>query len=253
MKLHSILFIFITSINLYTLHAQQNNQLPPNIHIHFNPINSAHINQNNSLDQQAHHVSAPETDVATNVTSKDDAFDFKQLLYDMYQEQSKKIHEASVDMTGWAANNKIKTTACAILLCYSIIAYQIYQANMIINDTNSWSNWHNSRSLEDLFTTPQNKLEADLLFEIQTRYVHPVNPTDFIYSLVQSSISLNKEIKTLDQQISRYQLIAKCGCMPIFFIETQDLVSLQEKHRKLGFIKYIFSSWCANYKIDKNI
>ena len=167
--------------------------------------------------------------------------DFKKKLYDFYQEQSKKLQEASINITTWAQANKLKTMGIVLLLSYSCIAYQIYRANLIINATQSWSNWHNGRNLEDLFATPQNKLEADLLFAIQTRYVHPVNPTDFIYSIVQSSNSLQEEINILEEQIMRYTWIKKAQCMPLFFIDEQELESLQDKKKKLAFLKYILS------------
>jgi hypothetical protein len=130
--------------------------------------------------------------------------------------------------------------------------YKIHRTNLIFNDVNSWSNWQSGRSLDDLFAMSHQKLESDLLFEIQTRYVHPCNPTDFIYSIVQSSTSLNTELEILHEQISRYKWLETFQCMPLFFIHKNELEALQEKHRKLSFMKHIFASWCANYKINKN-
>ena len=128
----------------------------------------------------------------------------------------------------------------------------IHKNYTIINDPSSWSNWHYGQSLQDLFATPQSVLESDLLFAIQTKYVHPINPTDFIYSIVQSSLSLKEEIKIVEQQIWYYQWLAKCQILPLFFLTTQELEDLKEQHRKLLFMQHIFASWCAHYKIDKN-
>jgi len=140
----------------------------------------------------------------------------------------------------------------SLLAGYGCIAYKIYTANQLINNPSSWSNWKKEKTLEDLFTIPQSKLEADLLYEFQSRYIDSDNPTDFIFSIVQSSVSLQNEIDVVKRQIIRYQWIAACKGYRLLFLNPDSLQILQEKHRKLTFIKHIFASWCANYKIEKN-
>lgn len=248
MKSHSIFFIFI--ISTYTICTQSNEKkhMPSSVTISINSANQAHLNQQNDFNQQANHLAMQKTQITTQQEPN-----FGQKLYDFYKQQLQKSQQVSTSTITWINNNKIKTISAGLLITYSYIFYQIYQANLIINSPDSWSNWHNNRSLEDLFAIPQNKLESDLLFSIQTRYVHPVNPTDFIYSIVQSSISFNKEMQVLEDQILRYQRLKQCQSLPFFFIDAQELALLQDKHKKLSFIKHIFTSWCATYKIDKNI
>jgi len=249
MKIHSIFFVFIMSVfAVCTEPNKSNNYQQPSVSVYVNTANQAHANQNNDFNQQANHSAVQTTHVATQQEP-----DLKQKFYDFYEHQTARSQEVSASTITWIQNNKFKTIGAGLLTAYSYIFYQICQANLIINSPESWSNWHNNRSLEDLFAIPQNKLESDLLFSIQTRYVHPVNPTDFIYSIVQSSISLNKEMQTLEDQILRYKRLEQCRSLPLFFIDIQELASLQDKHKKLSFIKHIFSSWCATYKIDKNI
>ncbi len=248
----------IIALMLYslTLCSQQNipipNTGPTTVTINLNTANSASLSQQNQVDQHANHNSTQQTHVKTDAIMSDSDPDFKKKMYDFYQKQSVNFHETSGNIATWINNHKLKTACMTLLLCYSTIIYKIYESNEIINNPNSWSNWHNSKSLEDLFETSQSQLESDLLLAIQTRYVHPVNPTDFIYSIVQASNSLQEEIKVLEEQISRYAWIKKAGCMSLFFIDDQKLETLQSKNKKLLFIKYILSSWCANYKIDKN-
>ncbi|MDP3787787.1 MAG: hypothetical protein Q8Q60_00545 [Candidatus Chromulinivorax sp.] len=221
------------------------------IHITVNGASNSQLTQKNNLDQQADHDAAQSTDTKANATTIIKP-ELSQQFYDFYQKQLQNTQQSSVNAINWMQGNKIKTICITILSSYSYISYQIYRSNLIINDPNSWSNWNNSRSLNDLFAASQSKLESDVLFSIQTRYVHPTNPTDFIYSIVQASNSLQEEIQTVQGQISRYTWINRCRSMELFFITLQDLESLQEKLRKLLFIKHVFASWCANYKIDKN-
>ncbi len=241
---------------VFSMHSEQNsnNNTPglPTIHITVNTANQAHLNQQNDLKQQADHTSVQQTCIKTDTSTIETEPNVQQKLYEFYQQQSKATHNHSSNALAWCTNNKLKAVGCGLLLLYSYISYQIYQADVIINDNSSWSNWHTNSSLEDLFATPQDRLQADLLFAIQTRYVHPTNPTDFIYSIVQATNSLQAEISILQKQIVLYQQIETCQCLPLFFINTQDLMLLQEKMRKLAFIKHILASWCAHYKIDKN-
>jgi len=254
MKMQSIIFACIIST---ILQAEQTMQLPTNggpttIQITLNTANQAHLDQHNNLGQHANHHSQPQTYVKTSTSFLDNNSDIQQKLYEYAQQYFQQSKENTTSLLSWIQDNKIKTLGLSSALLYGYISYKIYQANQIINHPQSWSNWHNSNNLEDLFATPQNKLEADLLFAIQTRYVHPTNPTDFIYSLVQSSASLQQEVQTLQEQITLYQWLQTCHCMPLFFINPQELAILQDKQRKLSFIKHLFASWCANYKIDKN-
>lgn len=133
---------------------------------------------------------------------------------------------------------------------YSYCAYQIYQANKIIYDPAAWSNWQGEKTLEELLELSQHQLESQLIFDCQLRHIHPTNPTDFIYALVQSSISLQQEIDVMALQITRYQWLARCRCLRLFFIDQASVGILQEKHKKLLFMKHIFASWCARYKIE---
>lgn len=258
MKFYFIFFMFIAYI--CTVHTSDNNNnnpllngipLPngmPSINIVVNTANQAHANQTSNVTQDTQHSSTHRTDIKQE---RQPNIDFDK-LYALYKQQCQNAQQASSTMMTWIKNNKIKTLGMNLLCFYSYISYQIYQANLIINDSNSWSNWHNGQTLDDLLATSQANLEADLLFTIQTRYVHPVNPTDFIYSIAQSSTSLNKEIQILQEQISRYQWLESFRCMSIFLIDSKSLELLKEKRRKLSFIKHLFTSWCANYKIDKN-
>ena len=250
MKIKYIISLWIVSS--YSLHASHN----PNEPIRADGItiivnNSSESSGTQQAYQKADLFSSQNTGVSTMATNGTEP-NLSKKIYDFYEQQLKNAQGMSNGIAGWIQNNKLQSASIGLLCCYSSIFYQIYRSNLSINDPNSWSNWHNGSSLEDLLATPQARLESDLLFAIQTRYVHPENPTDFIYSLVQSSNSLSHEMSILQDQISRYKWLETCYCMPLFFTNTQELSILQEKHRKLSFIKHLFASWCAAYKIDKN-
>jgi len=247
MKTYYMFFLCIGLIS--TIFSQQ--QLPV-VNVYVNTANKSQVNQENNIQQQADHTSAPTNNTSTYVKVNDLKESLQQKMCDFYQKQSINYKDTATKIFSWAQENKIKTSIIGIVFIYSYICYQIYQANLVIDDINSWSNWNYNMSLEDFFGCSKNKLEADLLFTIQARYVHPTNPTDFIYPLVQTSKSLENELQTVLEQITRYQWIDNCACMTLFFIDENEQKKLKEKQRKLLFIKHLFASWCASYKIDKN-
>jgi hypothetical protein len=251
MKLQVIIVMLIVSF-FQQLCASSNNATTgqiPTINITVHTANRADLNQTNDLNQHADHHATQKSHVTTKVTSDSD---LQRDLYDFLEKQAHAAHDRSLDVYSWMKNNIVKTGCMSIVFMYSCIAIQIYRTNTLINSPDSWSSWHQGRSLQDLFATPQSALESDLLFTIQTRYVHPVNPTDFIYSIVQSSLSLKNEIHLVENQIWRYEWLVKCKALQLFFIDAQDLEDLKERHRKLLFMQHLFASWCARYKIDKN-
>lgn len=251
MTIYCIFFLLINFI--FTSFCQQTPQMPPTVNVYVNTANKSQVHQENNTNQHANHTSAPTNNTSTYLKVNELQESLEQRLYDYYTKQSINYKDTATNIFVWMQDNKIKTGVIGLFAIYSSVYYQIYQANLIIDDINSWSNWNYNMSLENLLNCQKNKLESDLLFEIQTRYVHPVHPTDFIYPLVEASKSLEKELQTVQEQIVRYQWIENCACMTLFFIDENERDRLKEKLRKLLFTKHLFASWCASYKIDKNM
>ena len=194
-----------------------------------------------TLQQQVADLQAQAQAAAKNMT-----------FFEQFHDVKNHCMKAKDSLISWAYDNVLEITATGIVAAYSYCAYKIYQANKIIYDPAAWSNWQGDKTVEQLFALSQNELQSQLLFEFQIRFIHPTHPTDFIYALVQSSISLQHEIDTIALQIKRYQLIAKCRCLRLFLIDGGSLNVLEEKYKKLLFMKHIFASWCAKYKIDNH-
>jgi len=234
------LYFFITILSIIQLTITH----PPLVEVIFAPTNNSSSTLTNSVKQNSRQTYSATTSVQSDAHEKN--------FLDFLHEQYKISIDHGQSMFIWIQNNKIKATIYTLLLFYSAIMCRIYDNNLIINDDNAWSRWQSSRSLEDLCATPHNILESELLFVIQTTYTHPTNPTDFVYPLVQASTALSKEINTLQEQIKLYRLVDTCHSLQLFFLNHQSIIELEEKYRKLIFIKHIFSSWSANYRIEKN-
>ena len=244
MKLRSMFFmIFIISHSLLT--KEQPQFLPPAISLTFNTQSQSNLTQDNALKQQ--------TSQTKDMQNSDHIAGLAKQLQEFYEQQRQYYQQSEYSWIDWLQNHKLITIGISISMLYGYIGWQRYQTHLIIKNPASWSCWRQDQSIEDLCTVSQKQLQADLLCTMQNRYVHPINQTDCIYSLTESSISLNKEIETIQQQITLYTWLDRCKCLHLFFMSLQDLEILQEKYRKLCFMKHIFASWCAQYKIDKNL
>ena len=218
-----------------------NSPLPYVVEIYNEPIFK--IRNANDCHQKSHSESNP----IINVNS-----DMSKMLSDALHDQGTACKGFVVDCFTWVNNNKIQSACITLLAIYSFVACQTYRLNRIIHDESSWMNWKSCKSIDDFLAISQKELERELVHAIQARYVHPVNPTDFIYSMVQFSTAIENEIEVMEQQIMLYQLIETSCTSKIFFIDATDLAKLQDKFRKLNFIKHIFISWCADYKIEQS-
>ncbi|MGZ6250578.1 MAG: hypothetical protein ACXWL2_00965 [Candidatus Chromulinivorax sp.] len=249
-KKHTI-FITLLILNQYISTLAQSEQSKPTVpvvNITFSNYNNNDQNQlaNHQSELAANHKNDIQTQVHTN------QINWQKQLNDIFQERLNLIKKNSEQASDWVQSHKIISVSLFCSTIYGYLFYQIYTANQIINDPNAWCNWNYKRTIDDLFVIPQKQLESEILFAVQNRYVDKENPINFIYSIVQVLQAIQEETLVLQNQINRYDLILKCYCNNIFFITQQDLIDLQEKQRKLSFIKHILTSWCASYKIDKN-
>lgn len=152
----------------------------------------------------------------------------------------------------WLQTNSIIFAGTGLATLYSYTMYIIYENNRLLDDPCAFACWQNNKSLEELLATPVVQLESDLLDFFYHRYVDPSHPLDGNYALIQSSLALDKEIEVVVQQISLYQWIIACRCSSIFFIDKTKLVDLQNKQKKLLFMKHVFRSWCAKTNVEKH-
>jgi len=173
-------------------------------------------------------------------------------LQKTFNDAQEMYKNATTSIIDYIKNNKIKCSCITLASFYAYISYQIYTKQQVVDNPSAWSNWYNNYSIEELFAIPGEKLGGELLHEIQSRYADPENPTNFIYSLVQFSKILQAEIDALEDQKTIYTWIQRMHCNQIFFIDNNAITEIQTKIHKVLFLKHIFTTWYATYKIERN-
>ncbi len=187
------------------------------------------------------------------ITKTDSIYDtYSSYFDDMYHNRHTLLQTTTTSCYDYIMSHKIKIGCMSLLYGYVYILYIMYRYDEIIDHPLAWNRWKSHACLEELMNQPQHKLEIDLLFMIQNYYTDPINPTNFIYSITQASIALEKEIRAYELQKNLYQYLQSLQATSLFFITQEMIDDLDKKHQKVLFMKYIFSSWCTQYKIEKN-
>jgi hypothetical protein len=228
MKKRFCIFIFI-SLQTRSLYPDET----PHIHITIH-------NDSNSTSNQT----------ITKVNSMYD--EYSSYFEKMYQDRYKILQTTKDSYFDIIMHNKIKTALIAVCTGYAFISYKLYCNNQMIDHTSAWNRWKSDAHLEELLLQPHQKLEIDLLFMIQNYYTDPMNPTNFIYSITQASIALEEELQALERQKTLYDTLTWLEIASLFCIDEKSINELDQKYKKVLFMKHIFCSWCTQYKIDKN-
>jgi hypothetical protein len=149
-------------------------------------------------------------------------------------------------------NKRYLIGASVLLGGYIYTCTYIVKANKYLERIDTWSNWRSDIVFDVLVTVPQTELAKDLVLEIQRRYSNAQNPTDFISPLIIFVQTIDMEISALKQFIDVYALITKLHAQKLLPINQKQFSSLHDRYKKLLYLKNVFSSWAAEYKVNHN-
>lgn len=135
---------------------------------------------------------------------------------------------------------------------YALTCNYFIKANKYLERTDTWSSWRPDTPVDILITIPQAELARELILEIQRRYSNSQNPTDFISPLITFIQVIEAEIIMIKHYAEVYRWITKLHIQPVLFINQKQFNALGEKYKKLIYLKNIFLSWAAEYKINHN-
>lgn len=142
--------------------------------------------------------------------------------------------------------------ASIILGGYIYACHLIVKANKYLENPETWSSWRQDIPHELLITIPQPELAKDLILEVQRRYSNPQNPTDFLSPLIAFIHSIDDEITMMKRLNFVYSWLKKLHIIYILPINEKLFCKVEEKLKKLIYLKQIFLAWAAEYKVNHN-
>ena len=142
--------------------------------------------------------------------------------------------------------------ASLIIGSYVFSCHLIVKANKYLENPETWASWRQDIPHELLVTVPQQELAKDLILEVQRRYSNPQNPTDFLTPLITFVHTIDDEITMIKRLNFAYTWIKKLHIAYILPINEKLFCKVEEKLKKLIYLKQIFLAWAAEYKINHN-
>ena len=162
------------------------------------------------------------------------------------------IKEWQTKTSSFLYNKRYFIGGSVVLGGYVLTCNYCVQANKYLERTDTWASWRPDTPVELLIAIPQQELAKELILEIQRRYSNPQNPTDFISPLIAFVQTIDEEIIKIKQYAQVYGWITRLHIQVIFPINQKQFNLLGEKYKKLIYLKNIFLSWAAEYKVSHN-
>jgi hypothetical protein len=139
----------------------------------------------------------------------------------------------------------LSMTAAWYTYCY----YQIRKAVWLMQDKNAWCNWKKDEvSFQELCSMPRKQLAEELLQKIQTRYLNPKNPADYVGPLNIFLEDYRAELCTFRTYFRIAKLLKKFHITHFFPIVEKEIAAIKERIERLSYLKSVFFDWTTEYK-----
>jgi uncharacterized protein YlbG (UPF0298 family) len=142
----------------------------------------------------------------------------------------------------------IGLSVCAAL--YTYYCYQVIGGNFYLQRTDLWSSWKHELSFDQLCQIPQQILAHELLLLIQQQGLNTEKPTDFVVPLVVFLQAIEHERVMLVYYQDLYTRMHTFKCAWLFPFNTKRYDQIEERLRRLSFVKNVFISWVATFNIE---
>lgn len=162
------------------------------------------------------------------------------------------LEKAGSHMYAFCQLYKTQLITGSIFGTYLWICYETIRGAQYLALTNLWSSWKRAISLSALHEIPQDVTTRELLVEIQKRYTPSDKPTEFMLPLIHFLYDIDVELKNLHHYNAIGTWLTRVGACHIVPFDMQRFGTTKERIARIAFIKNIFLTWAANYKIEHN-
>ena len=139
----------------------------------------------------------------------------------------------------------------ALAAGYGYLCYIIASGNSYLAQKDSWANWRQDLTLEQLLAIPQPQFAKELVQEIQRRYTDPAAVTDIVRPLGTFMKVIEKEEEQLLWYQNAFSWLQYSKATAIIPLSTCQFAKLGEKLQRLIYFKNAFQSWAAQYQLEQ--
>ncbi len=238
-KIFSIGVVVLISLPAYAEDTQPKTQLPSfNITIQNTPVNSSTITQ--------------ETVVSQNLMNQTSNYLHQLFSPEHYGHVKNGALNFSEFCLTYVKEHKMRVILASLATLYVVVECILVRLTHKLSNPTSWGLWKQTVSFENLLSMSQKEVSKDLIFSIQQRYQTESTLTDFLTPFITFLRDIDQEIHTVKRLI-RMQRILTTLRIARFFPYQYTLPTLSERLQKLLFLKELFISWIAQYKINTNV
>lgn len=145
--------------------------------------------------------------------------------------------------------NKGRSTCIVAAVVWLKINYKLWRLASVLRAKDHWSLWRSGPLLDPLLTYPQRELTQQLLLDIQKKYTTSARPTEFIQPLIIFLTTLEEEQKNLKQYKTLCNILKRINIGGLFMLDKELMQEVDQRLQKLLYIKNLFLSWAAEYKV----
>lgn len=156
-------------------------------------------------------------------------------------------------MIAYAKENSMQLSIGAIGALYAGIWFRFIFLHHRIFKKESWSSWKNKTNFDELQSIPHTQLARELIMAIQKKYQTADKIADFVTPLMAFIVDINTEITNLNSFIWQYESLKKIKLIALFPGYGKTMKLVREKLKRLVYLKNVFGSWMAEYKINMNM
>lgn len=235
-------YTLMIAISLSIMQLQSAEQ--PIVHSHFPPQtitinNHVHADNKLSLDNK---VNMQQQSYNSNTSTN---------MQNVFNQARDQVQEYTYGVFSWIAQNKKKTAFYGIAIGYGYVWYKLLSLNYALSQNTRWSQWHQTLTLEELLTKPQQEVATNLLTAIQRQYATPEQLNDFISPLVAFVRDVDTEIAQLKQLVNLHTWIDRLRISFLFPKQSALLEQSQTNIHRLIYLKNLLMNWMSENKVAR--
>lgn len=139
--------------------------------------------------------------------------------------------------------------ALGVVSLYAYAVYYALKAHSYLSNDHLWSRWKEEIAMQELLIEQRAIIANDLVLDLQRRYTFAENPTDFLTPFVYFMQDIEDELAMLQHYQKIEKALQKIRIRSFIPYYQTVFVTIQEKIERLLYVKNIFLTWAAEFKL----
>ncbi len=168
-------------------------------------------------------------------------------------EPSKAIQEKMDNLWELIGNHKYQLMGCSLVAGYGYLFARVLADHWFVRSNDTWSSWKKDKKIEELQRSPLQPLRNELIHDIQIDHVSSPDPINASAPLAEFMKRIESEINRINGYLKISTILQRTRLLLIFPTNSATIELAHKKLKRAQFIKQLFVSWAAEYKMQHNL